>query len=126
MSVYVLCILNHAVGEHRPNRDSSTPNSLLRAIKIWYLMPALLHSPDGRIKGRHGIALVESRDIVLLLPWLIAFTRGGDLRQQDAAQDTSEEVKLERALSAGCHTGGVKVTAHNLLADPRPAGTEQA
>ncbi|CAN0556113.1 unnamed protein product, partial [Laminaria digitata] len=40
LSVHVLGILNHAMGEHRPNRDSATPNSLLRAIKLWYLMPA--------------------------------------------------------------------------------------
>ena len=79
LSVHVLGILNHAMGEHRPNRDSATPNSLLRAIKLWYLMPALLHSPDGRIKRRQRFALVESGNIVLLLPWLIAYTRRGDL-----------------------------------------------
>ena len=43
LCVHVLGILNHAMGEHRPNRDSATPNSLLRAIKLWYFMPALLH-----------------------------------------------------------------------------------
>ena len=47
-SVHVLGILNHTMLEHRPNRDSATPNSLLRVIKLWYIMPALLHSPDGR------------------------------------------------------------------------------
>ncbi|CAN0584433.1 unnamed protein product, partial [Laminaria digitata] len=40
LSVHVLGILNHDMGEHRPNRDSATPNSLLRAIKLSYLMPA--------------------------------------------------------------------------------------
>ncbi|CAN0583788.1 unnamed protein product, partial [Laminaria digitata] len=68
------------MGGHRPNRDSATPNSLLRAIKLWYLMPALRHSPDGRIKRRQRFALVDSGGIVLLLPWLIAYTRRGDLR----------------------------------------------
>ena len=29
ISVYVLGIFNHAIGEHRPNRDSAAPNSLL-------------------------------------------------------------------------------------------------
>ncbi|CAN0596375.1 unnamed protein product [Laminaria digitata] len=66
------------MGEHRPNRDSATPNSLLRAIKLWHLKPALLHSLDGRIKRRRRFALVESGDIVLLLPWSIAYTRRGD------------------------------------------------
>ena len=49
----------------------STPNSLLRAIKLWCLMRALLCSPDGRIKSRQRFALVESGSIVLLLPWLV-------------------------------------------------------
>ena len=38
LSVHVLGILNHVVG---PSRDSATPNSLLRVIKLWYLMPHL-------------------------------------------------------------------------------------
>ena len=68
ISVHVLGILNHAMGEHRPNRESATPNSLPRATMLRCIMPALLHSPDGRIKRRQRVALVESRDIVLLLP----------------------------------------------------------
>ena len=84
LGVYVLGILKNAIGEHRPNRESAKPNSLRRTIKLWYLMPALLYSPDGQIKRRRRFALVESGDIVFLLPWPIAFTRGGDSRQRDA------------------------------------------
>lgn len=29
-------------------------NSLVRAIQLWYITPALLHSPDGRMKRRQG------------------------------------------------------------------------
>ena len=94
LSGHILGIRTMLLGEHRPNRDSATPISLLRAIKLWYLMPALLHSPDGRIKRRQKFPLVGSGDIVLLLPWLMAFTRGGDSRQRDAAQEDSEEEKL--------------------------------
>ena len=61
---------------------------------------------------------------MLLLPWLIAYTRRGDLSQRDAAQETSDEAKLERASSAYCHTRGVKVAALNLLAEPRSAENE--
>ena len=81
LSVHVPGILDHGTGEHRPNRDSATPDSLMRAIKLWYIMPALLHSPDGRIKRRQRFALVESGDIVLLLPWLMAYTSRRDSRQ---------------------------------------------
>ena len=58
LSTRILDMLNHAMGEHLPNRDLATPNSLLRAVKLWYLIPALLHSPDGRIKRRQTFALV--------------------------------------------------------------------
>ena len=119
----MLGILNHAIGEHRPNRDSVTPNSLLRAIKLWYLMPALLHSPDGRIKRRQRCTLVESGDIVLLLPWLMAFTRVGNSRPRDAAHEASEEAKLERTSLACRRAGGIKVAAHTLLEEPLSAKT---
>ena len=94
-------------------------------IKLWYLMPGLLHSSDGRIKKRQRFALVESGDIVLLLPWLMAFTRGRDSRPRDAALEASEEAELERASSACRHAGGVKVAARNLLAEPRSEGNEE-
>ena len=103
ISVHVLGILKHSMGEHQPNRDSATPNSLLRASKLWYIMPALLHSPDGRIKRKQRFALVESGDMVLLLPWLMSHTRRRDSRQRDAANEASEEVQLERASSACRH-----------------------
>ena len=121
----MLGILNHALGAHRPNRDSATPNSLLRAIKYWYLMPALLRSPDSRINRRQRFALVENGGIVLLVPWLMAFTSGGDSRQRDAAQEASKKEKLERALSACSHTGWFKVAARNLPAEPRSAGNDK-
>ena len=124
LSFHVLGILNHAMGENRPNRDSATPNSLLRAMKLWYVMSALLHSSDGRIKKRQRFALVESGDIVLLLPWLLAFTRGRD-SGRDAALEASEEGKLQRASSVCRHAGGLKVAARNLLAEPRSAGNEE-
>ena len=106
--MHVLGILNRALGEPRPNQDSVTPNSLLRTIKLWYVMPALLRSPDSRIKRRQRFALVESGDIVLLLSWLMTFTRGGDSRSRDATHEAPEEAKLERASSACRHAGGVK------------------
>ena len=62
---------------------------------------------------------------MLLLPWLIAYTRREGLRQRDAAQEASEEAKLERASSACRHAGGAKVVARNLLAEPRSAGNEE-
>ena len=59
---------------------------------------------------------MESRDVVLLLPWLVAFSRGGDSRQRDAPQEASEKEKLERASSECRHTGAAKVAARKLVA----------
>ena len=78
--VHVVDILNHAIGESRPNWDSATPNSLLRTNKLWHLMPAMLHSPDRQATRRQRVLLAESGEIVLLLPLLMVFTRRGDSR----------------------------------------------
>ena len=121
----MLGILNHDIGEHWQNRNSATPSSFPPAIKLWYLMPVLLHSPDGRIKRRQRFVLVESADIVFLLPWLMVFTRGGDSMQRHAAQEASEEEKLEKAPSACSQVRRVKVTARNVRAEPRSAGNEE-
>lgn len=37
---------NHALGRHPPHRQLATPNLLLSVIKLWYTLPALLHSPN--------------------------------------------------------------------------------
>ena len=103
------------------------PNSLLRSIKLWCLLPALFYSPYRWIKRRQRFAFVENEDIMLLLSWLMmAHTRRGDSRQRDATQEASEEAKLERASSECLHAGRVKVAASNLLAKPRSAGNEEA
>lgn len=68
-------IFHYIVEEHRANLDLATPNSLLRAIKLWYIMSALPHSTDGMFMRRQRFALLESRNVVLLRPWLMARTR---------------------------------------------------
>ena len=45
--------------------------------------------------------------------------------ETNAAQEAFEEAKLERASSTCRHVGGVKVTARNLVAEPRSAGNEE-
>lgn len=71
-NVYLLSIINHALGDHRLNRDLTTTNSLLWEIKRWYILPVRLHLPDDRSKRWHRFALVEGSDIVRLCPWLMA------------------------------------------------------
>lgn len=86
MSVYVFGTSNHALGENLPNQHLTTPNSLLGTVKRQYILLALLHSLDGRMNRGQRLVLLESGDVVLLLPWLIAYRRRGDTRHRDVAQ----------------------------------------
>ena len=122
----VLHIFNDGLGERRPNRDSAAPSLRLRASKLWYLMSALLHRTDDLLKQRQKFALAGNGDVVLLLSWLMAFTRVGDVRPRDAAHDPSEESKLKRESSACRHVAGVSVAARDLLVEPRSARKEEA
>ena len=126
LCVHVLGISSHAMGEHRPNGNSVTPNSFLRAIKLWYLMPALLHSPECRIKRRQRFPVVESGNVVLLFPRVMVFTSGGDSRQRDGTQKASEEERSSNGRHPRVTTWeGVKVAAHILLAEQRSAGNKE-
>lgn len=68
---------------------------------------------------------MESSDIVLLLPSLMAYAKRGDTRQLDAAQKASEKAKLHRASSACLFAWGVKIAARKILAEAHPAGNEE-
>ena len=37
-------LFNHILGAHRPIGSPNTPNSLLRALKLWYIFPPLRYS----------------------------------------------------------------------------------
>ena len=94
---HVLSLLNHALGGHRQNRQSETPNSLLRAIKLWYILPALLHSQDGRVKRRESLASVERGGITLLLPRQMGYTRRASARRSDPAHEATDEARFKRS-----------------------------
>lgn len=117
-------LVNHALGVHRPNGSENTPNSLLRAIKLWYILPALLHSQDGRMKRTMRFQAAERGDLTTLIPWLMEYTGRAATRLRGPAHEATEEAKFERASSACRHQGGVTVAARGLLAEPRAPGNE--
>ena len=94
---HVLGLLNHALGEHRQSTQSETPQSLLRSIKLWYIPPALLHSQDGRMKRRERFASAERGDLILLLPWLMEYTRRTSTRQIGQAREETDADMFKRA-----------------------------
>ena len=72
---HVLGLLNHALGEHRQTIQPVTPQSPLRSMKQWYILPALQRSQDGRKKRRERFSFAERGNLTLLLPWLTKYTR---------------------------------------------------
>ena len=96
---HVLGLLNHALGGHRPNRHSETPSSLLRAIKLWYIVPALLHSQDNRVKRRERFACVERGDITLTLTWLMEYTSRAATRGRGPTYEATDAAKYESIVS---------------------------
>ena len=55
----------------------------------------------------------------------MAYSRPGDVRKRDAAQEASDEAILASASSACRHVGGIQVAARSLLTEPRSAGNEE-
>ena len=121
---HVLGLVNHALGTHRPNRHCESPTSLLRVNKLWYIVPALLHSQDSRVKRRERFAKVERGDITLILPCLMDFTSPASTRHRGPTYEATDAAKYERASSACRHSGGASVAARSLLAEPRAPGDE--
>lgn len=60
-----------------------------------YVLPTL---PDGRIKTQERFVLVESCDVFLLLPWLLAWTSRDTKRLMNTDQQASEKAKHNRVL----------------------------
>lgn len=98
LSVHVLGIYNHAIGEHRPSRDFATSGSNLQAIKSCYLMPPPLHSPDGRIERRQTFGLAESGDIQPPAPMVDGVHQA---RKLDAAGCLSSNFGGDETLTGG-------------------------
>ena len=65
---HMLGLLNHTLGHHRQNGESETPSSLLRAIRLWHIPPALLHSHDGRVKRRGRFGSFERGNVTFISP----------------------------------------------------------
>ena len=103
---------------------TGTPPSILRAIKLWYLLPGLLHSFDGRVTRKGRYAALRRGDISSLLPWLMDYTKARRPRRRGAAQEATPEHKYNRAAQACRHSGGVKDAARALLAEQPSPGND--
>ena len=87
---HVLGLLNHASGQHRQSTQSETPQSLLRSLKLWYILSALRHSQDGRMERRERFAPAARAVLTLLLPWLMEYSRRTSTRQGGQARKETD------------------------------------
>ena len=92
---------------------------------MWYILPALLHSQDGRRKRRESFASAERGDLTLSLPWLMEYTRRTSTRQIGQAREETDADMFKRASSACRYRGGVTVAARTILAKPRAPENEE-
>ena len=119
-----LGLVNHALRAHQPSGSTNTPNSLLRALKLRYILSALLHSQDGRMSRTEKFKSAERGDLTTILPWVIEYTGGTATRLRGPAREATDAAKLERAASACRHQEGKTVAARSLVAEPRAPGNE--
>ena len=94
-----------------PPQASGTPPSTLRLTKLWYLLPGLLHSFDGRVTRKGRYEALKRGDIFSLFPRLIEYTKARRPRSRGAAQEPTPDDKYKRASQACRHSGGVKDAA---------------
>ena len=82
---HALGLLNHALVDNQQNRSPETQNSLLRAINLWNILPALLHSQGDRVRRPERFTSVERGDITRLRPWRMGYTRRAPARRSGPA-----------------------------------------
>lgn len=108
----------------RPPPATGTPPSTLRVIKLWYLLPGLLHSFDGRVTRKARYEALKRGDISSILPWLMEYTKARRPRSRGAAQEATPEDKYRRAPQACRHSVGVKDATRALLAEQPSPGND--
>ena len=100
LTTYSFGLVNHALGAHRSNGSPNTPNSLLRALKLWHFLPSLLHSQDGRMSRTARFKSAERGDLNTIFPWLMEYTEGMAIRPRGAPREATGAAKFERTASA--------------------------
>ena len=52
-------------------------------LKLWYILPALLYSQDGRMSRTERFKSAERGDLITILPWFMEYTEGTATRLRD-------------------------------------------
>ena len=123
-SIHSLGLVNHAFGARRMSGSLNTRNSRLRALKLWYTLPALLYFQDGRMSRTSRLEYAEGVDLTTLLPWLMGCTGGTATHPRRPARNATDKAKFERATSSSRPQGQITVAARGFLAVPHAPGNE--
>ena len=120
LTVRVLGIGNHALGQHCPKLDLPTSNLLVPSTTF------LAHpARPAVVAGRpHQVVteVVESRESDTLVRWMVMCMRLTYTRPRDAAQEAAEQAHHDRASSVRRQRGGDRVPVRTFLAESRSAG----
>ncbi|CAB1119445.1 unnamed protein product [Ectocarpus sp. CCAP 1310/34] len=126
LQTHVLHLVNKQLAEGGgASSATGTPLSTIRVIKLWYLLPGILHSFDGRIARKKRYNSLKRGDISSVLPWLIEYTKAASARSRGPAREDTPDDKFKRAARACRHSGGVKDAARALLADQPSPGNDE-
>ena len=96
----------------------------MRALKLWYILPALVLSQDGRMSRTARFKSAERGDPTTMLPWLMEHTKGTAIRFRRPTPEATDAAKFKRAALACRHQWEITVAADGLLAEPRALGSE--
>lgn len=107
-----------------PEREPEHAELCLRALKLWCILPALLHSQDGRTIRTARFKSSERRDLATILPWLMECTEDTAARLQGPARGATEAAKCEGTPSACRHQRRISLAARDRLVEPRVLGNE--
>ncbi|CAB1115519.1 unnamed protein product [Ectocarpus sp. CCAP 1310/34] len=126
LQTHVLHLVNKQLAEGGgASSATGTPLSTIRVITLWYLLPGILHSFDGRIARKKRHKSLKRGDISSALPWLIEYTKAASARSRGPAREDTPDDKFKRAAQACRHSGGVKDAARALFADQPSLGNDE-
>lgn len=116
-------VLNFKFGQHC-TLGGETPISLLKAVKLFHLQPALLVSADGRSLRKNRFLAEKRGKISLLLPWYTGYTNAAAACRRGATGALSEyEAFKKHRQHAG--TRGKSTAARARLEVGRALTTEK-
>ena len=111
-----LCLVNHALGAHRPSGSPNTPNPLFLALKLWYTLSGRTNEPDGEVQVGRTLGHDHNSPMTHGL-----HRKHGDTSSGGITGSNGRDKVFQGRISVPAPRG-VTVAARGLLAEPRAPG----